>query len=176
MNCVEQTNPEYSCQGKALVIKRPDDGSFYLANEMGDHNHLVNHAAILAEELKLRMVELVKKDPSAPVGDAIKTIKKEMAEEFGHDDQLLKNVASEMGSKNSLEQRLLRIREKIIGPLPKSRDRFDPNHFLKRVFKKKGEDIVILDSNKLPDNWKNILTKEKHYLICTASSLRNFII
>ena len=134
MNCVEQTNPEYSCQGKALVIKRPDDGSFYLANEMGDHIHLVNHAAILAEELKLRMVELVKKDPSAPVGDAIKTIKKEMAEEFGHDDQLLRNVASEMGSKNSLEQRLLRVREKIIGPLPKSRDRFDPKHFLKRVF------------------------------------------
>ena len=47
--------------------KNPDDGSFYLTNEIGDHNHLVNHAAILAEELKLGMVELVKKDPSAPV-------------------------------------------------------------------------------------------------------------
>ena len=55
---------------------------------------------------------------------------------------------------------MLRVREKIIGPLPKSRDRFDPKHFLKRVFKKKGEDIVVLDSNKLLDNWRDILTKE----------------
>ena len=160
MTCVEQTNPEYSCSATAMVIKRLDDGRFFLLGEKGDHIHDVNKAAIIAEELKLRMVDIVKKDPSAPVGEAIKATKKEMAEEFGHDDQLFKNIASEIGTNHALEQRLLRVREKIIGALPKNRDRFDPRHFLKRVFKKKGEDVVILDSNKLPENWRDILEKE----------------
>ena len=82
MNCVQQTNPEFCCKARALVIRR-DDGSFYLYSETGEHNHCVNEAAITAEELKLRMIEIVKKDPSAPVGEAIKTVKKEMAEENG---------------------------------------------------------------------------------------------
>ena len=65
-------------------------------------------------------------------------------------DQLLKNTASEIGTNHAPEQRLLRVRENSIGSLPKNKDRFDPKYFLKRVLKKKGEAIVILDSNKLP--------------------------
>ena len=42
--------------------------------------------------------------------------------------------------------------------MPKSRDRFDPKHFLKKVFKGKAEDVVILDSNKLPDNWRDLIS------------------
>ena len=71
-------------------------------------------------------------------------------------DQLLKNTASEIGTSHALEQRLLRVRENSIGSLPKNKDRFYPKYFLKRVFKKKGEDIVVLDANKLPENWSDI--------------------
>ena len=67
MNCVEQTNPEYLCSATAMVIKRLDDGTFFLLGEKYDHTHIVNEAAIIAKELKFRMVEIVKKDPSAPV-------------------------------------------------------------------------------------------------------------
>ena len=52
----------------------------------------------------------MKKDPSAPVGEAIKTVKKEMAEENGKNEQLFKNIASELGTRHALEKRLLRIR------------------------------------------------------------------
>ena len=76
MNCVEQTNAEYSFSAMAMVVKRLDDGTFFLLGEKGDHIHDVNKAAIIAEELKLRMVDIVKKDPSAPVGEAIKATKK----------------------------------------------------------------------------------------------------
>ena len=44
--------------------------------------HEVKEAAIIGEELKLRMVEIVKKDLSAPVGEAINAIKEEMAKEY----------------------------------------------------------------------------------------------
>ena len=61
MNCVEQTNKEYSCSAKAMVVKRLDDGRFFLPVEKGDHMHVVNEAATVADELKLLMVEIVKK-------------------------------------------------------------------------------------------------------------------
>ena len=54
---------------------RREDGTFGLINETGDHNHDCNEAEIIADEMKVRMCEIVKKDPSAPVGDAIKKAK-----------------------------------------------------------------------------------------------------
>ena len=49
--------------------------------------------------------------------------------------------------------------------MPKNRDCFDPNFFLKRIF---GEDhkLEVMDSNKLPDNWEHIISKsnpKSHY-------------
>ena len=81
MYCVQQGNPEFSCRAKATVVRR-EDGSFYMYSCDGDHNHLVNQAVIIAEELKQRMAELVRKDPAAPVGEAISTIKIEAAQEY----------------------------------------------------------------------------------------------
>ena len=158
MNCRQQKNPEFKCKATASVFKK-DDGSFVLIKEEKEHNHDVNEAAVIAQGLKLEMVDIVQKDPSAPVADAIKTVKKKMAEKYGNDEQLLKDISSEIGSKHSLELKLLRVREKIIGSLPKSRDRFDPKHFLKRVFKGNADEIEILDSNKLPENWRDLVSK-----------------
>ena len=158
MNCQQQINPELSCNARAMVFKK-DDGTFFLVKEEGDHNHDVNEAAIMAEEYKIKMVEIVKKDPSAPVGEAIKAVKREIAEEHSDNEQLLKDIVSELGSNHSLELKLLRVRNKIIGPLPKSRDRFDPRHFLKKIFKNKAENVEVLDSNKLPENWRTLVDK-----------------
>ena len=77
-------------------------------------------------------------------------------------DQLLKNTASEIGTNHAPEQRLLRVRENSIGSFPKNKDRFDPKYFFKRVFQKKVEDIVILDLNKIPENWREIVEKENN--------------
>ena len=63
---------------------------------------------------------------------------------------------------------MLRVRENSIGSLPKNKDRFDPKYFLKRVFKKKGEDIVVLDANKLPENLRDIWGKETLTWITTG--------
>ena len=63
MNCVELKNAEYSCSATAMVVKRLDDRTCFLLGEKGDNMHVVNEAAIIAEELKLRMVEILKKGP-----------------------------------------------------------------------------------------------------------------
>ena len=50
--CVQQGNPEFGCKAKATVGRR-DDNSFFLYSCDIDHNHLLNKAIIIAEELKL---------------------------------------------------------------------------------------------------------------------------
>ena len=164
MYCLQQGNPEFGCSAKATVVQR-EDGSYFLYSCDDNHNHLVNKAEVTAEELKQRMGEIVKEAPANPVGEAIKMVKLEAAEEFGNDEDNFKEIVDALGSYHALELRLLRIREKIIGPMPRSRDRFDPKHFLKRIFGKNHK-VEVLDSNKLSENWEDILNKSNpnsHY-------------
>ena len=104
-----------------------------------------NKAAIKAEEYKQRMAELVRTDPAAPVGEAIKSVKMDIVEELGEDDDHYMEVIDSLGSHHALELRLLRVRDEKIGHMPKSRDHFDPNFFLKRIYGE-NQKVVILDS------------------------------
>ena len=51
-----------------------------------------------------------------PAGDAIRAIKLEAVEEFSEDKELLNEIVDSLGSFHSLEQRLFRVRNNIIGP------------------------------------------------------------
>ena len=157
MYCTQQGNPEFRCTAKATVIKR-DDGSFYMYTCDTDHNHFGTEAWIIAENLKQRMEELVQKDPVAPVGDAIRAVKLEAAEEYAGNDDLFNEIVDSLGSFHSLELRLFRVRNGIIGPHPKSRDHFDPKQFLTRIYGN-NHSVEILDSNKLPENWTELINK-----------------
>ena len=152
MYCVQQGNPEFSCKAKAKVVRREDD-SFYLHSCDKDHNHLVSSAVIIAEELKQRMAEIVSKDPAAPVGEAINTVKVEAAQEYEDDDDKFLEIVDALGTHHALVLRLLRIRDSIIGKIPRNRDCFDPKNFLRRVFEE-DDKVEIMDSNKLGDDWK----------------------
>ena len=88
MYCVQQGNPEFACKAKAIVAKR-EDGSFFLYSCDDHHNHFVNSAEVTAEELKHRMADIVRKDPVEPVGDAIRKVQIQAAEEYGEDDDVL---------------------------------------------------------------------------------------
>ena len=88
-----------------------------------EHNHLVDEALVNAEEFKLRMDEQVMKDPALPVGDAIKAIKLEIANELSDNEDLFMEVIdSHHASVHALEFRLLRVRDKVIGSMPKNRE------------------------------------------------------
>ena len=56
---------------------------------------------------------------------------------------------SELGSKHALEQMLLRVREKILGPMPKNRNDFMPKAVLKKLYREKAEDIVAISDFEL---------------------------
>ena len=164
MYCVQHNNPEFMCKAKATVCKR-EDGSYFMFSCDECHSHLVNKAEITAEKLKQRMADIVRMNPVEPVGEAIKAVKLQAADEFGQNEDTFNELVDALGSHHALELRLLRVRDAVIGGMPKNRDCFDPNFFLTRIF---GEDhkLEVMDSNKLPDNWEDIITKSNpnsHY-------------
>ena len=130
MFCNQYLNPEFF---------------FFLASCDDEHNHLVDEALVKAEEYKIRMDERVMKDPALPVGDAIKAIKLEIANELSDNEDLFMEVMDSLGSHHALELRLLRVRDKVIGSMPKNRESFDPINFLTNVFE--NNDVIVLDSN-----------------------------
>ena len=109
MTCVQQNNPYYACKAKAWVIKEMD-GRFHMEKELDNHSHDPNKALIIAQGLKLKMVEIVKKNPSAPVGKAIKAVKQEILEKYGQNDKEFKDIMVELGTDHSLELRLQRAK------------------------------------------------------------------
>ena len=121
--CVQQGNPMFGCTAKATVGRREDDFFFLYSCDI-DHNHLVNKAIIIPEDLKQQMAELVKKNPAAPVGQAIKAIKVASAEEFGDDEDMFNDIIESLGSHHALEQKLLRVRDSIIVSLVKQKLKF----------------------------------------------------
>lgn len=57
-----------------------------------------------------------------------------------------------MGTEESRIKRLRRVRTKVLGEVPKSRDSFKPQSLLSKL--PGGQNIIILDSNNdLPSDW-----------------------
>ena len=150
MYCTKHTHPEFRCKSKAVVVAR-DDGSYYLATSDNIHSHLPDQALVKAEELKQRMTEIVKEKPANPVSEAIRAVKIDFAQE-NEDPIFLNEVLESLGGQRALEQKLLRTRNNIIGPMPKHRNDFNPTKFVKNVLKRSP--MITLDSNSLKDNWR----------------------
>ena len=152
--CVQQSNPEFGCKAKATVVKK-DDGTFFLYSCDANHNHFINEGQILADKYRLEMIDIVRKDPTKPVGEAIKEVKLRLAREHENDKETFNSVIDALGNHHALEQRLTEARLAIIGPTPKSRKDFNIN-----TFKEKNlisEDAIVLDSENLPENWESLL-------------------
>ena len=110
MYCDQHIHPEHKCKAKATVKRREDD-TFLLVHCDTNHTHFVNKSAIKAQELRQRMTEIVQNDPAAPVGDAIKAVKIEAANEYNNNEDDLNEVIDALGSHHILELKLFRVRQ-----------------------------------------------------------------
>ena len=68
---------------------------------------------------------------------------------YQNEPGLWNEVVECLGDYSALDKRLYRAREKVVGKAPKNRNQFDPNAFFDN-----GSDVIVLDSNNLPDGWK----------------------
>ena len=153
-----QAQAHFGCKARARVVKR-EDGSYFLFNTTQEHNHFVFKAAIIAEELKIKMAEIVEKNPVEPVADAVEKVTLEAKEDYQDDPILLKDILAELGTDHGMQQRLYRVRDRKIGKMPRGREHFNPKELLKRLHGRKGEKVVILDSNNLDDGWEEKIMK-----------------
>ena len=101
-------------------------------------------------------------NPSQSCGEAVRKVRVEAASEYGDDEDFYKHLVAELGTNSATEKQLLRVKHEIIGPTPRTRNEFDPLSFLERIFENKDDEIVVLDSNLLEENWKQDLEKQNN--------------
>ena len=146
----------YCCKYRLTVIKFDEKWILQQADE--NHTCEPNRPKVIAELLRHKMKEIVRRDPVRAVGKAVRTVRVEAAEEYGDDKEFYHHLISELGTDSALEKQMLRVRAEIIGPTPRSRNQFKPEEFLKRIFGEKNK-VIVCDSNKLADDWKYQIDK-----------------
>ena len=106
------------------------------------------------------MKEIVRKEPEKPVGNAVRKVRVEAAHQYASKEpDFYMHLVAELGSDSALEKQLLRVRYEIYGSTPKSRNHLNPEEFFQRVYGD-ANDIVVLDSNNLKEDWRNDIDRE----------------
>ena len=85
-------------------------------------------------------------NPDEPDSAARVNVIMKYAEMYHNQPGLWNEVVECLGDYSALDKRLYRAREKVVGKAPKNRNQFDPNAFFDN-----GSDVIVLDSNNLPD-------------------------
>ena len=163
--CKYRTTPGIECKAKVKVIRTQSQDGTEVDKVLQfdlEHNHPANEALVISEKLKEDMAAIVRKSPEKPVSLAVKKIKTEAEEKYNETEEdalLWKAIVDELGPDSAMEKRLLRVREKVIGKTPKSRETFYPKEFLDNVFKL--HKVEVMDSNEdLDDDWEEQVSKK----------------
>ena len=146
--CKHRKTKGIMCGAKATVIK-VDDEKFVLSKITEEHSHPGSACDIIVEDMKAEMCDIVETFPENPVGEARKATLLKYAEIYDGNQDLWADIVSKLGDYDALDKRLLRARQKIIGKSPTNRNEFDPSLVLGV-----DDDVIILDSNNLPEGWK----------------------
>ena len=115
------------------------------------------------EQMVREMEDIVFNNPASIVSDAKKAIIAKYASEYSTTDPALwDDILAELGnlSPDTIERRLRRVREKVLGKVPKTREEFDPDLVFKKIAG--GEKIITVDSSRdLPENWRELLDDDQ---------------
>ena len=130
------------------------ESKWFLQGADNYHTCEPNRAKVTANLLIHKMKNMMRSNPAQSCGEVVRTIRVQAASEYGEDDDFYKHLVAELGTDSALERQMLRVKHEIIGPTPKSRNEFDPINFIERIFENDDDDIIVLDSNLLEDNWK----------------------
>ena len=157
--CKQRKTKTIRCEAKATVVKVEVDDAikFILKDFHPTHNHGGSFGNVIAEEMKQKMCKIVERNPENPVGDARKAVILEYALKHAGTPDDWSEIVENLGDYDNIDKRLLRARQNMIGKAPKNRNDFDP---LKMI--DDGEDLIVLDSNNLPEGWQ-ILIEESHF-------------
>ena len=119
--------------------------------------HLPDHCAIIADSLVEMMKKEIKLDPLIPVGRIKEKILRQelhLSEKYSEDE--ISQILSILPVR--VESTLHNFRVGMLGTTAKDRDSYDPSQVLSTI--RGGENVLVLDSRDLPQDWKNISLRE----------------
>ena len=149
--CKFRQTVKIKCSARVRIIWNEDH--WMLKELFHDHSCEPNRARVTAELLRHKMKNIVRGNPVQAVGKAVRTVRIEAAENYGHDEDFYLHLIAELGCDSALEKQLLRVRAEVIGQTPKSRNAFDGKEFLDRVYGKENN-VIVCDSNLLEEGWR----------------------
>ena len=140
------------CQAKATISKLEINGEIkhHLKTWSLEHSHPACQAEVAAEGMKLEMCEIVKSNPDEPVSSAREKVILKYVEKYREQPGMWHEILEYLGDFTAVDKRLYRAREKIVGKAPKNRNEFEPKGFFED-----GSEVIVLDSNDLPEGWRN---------------------
>ena len=152
--CRHRRTKGIQCDAKATVVRMELDGEhkFILKDFTGDHKHPGGMSNAIAEDMKMEMCKMVETNPDKPVSEARNALILENAHKYENDATLWSEIVESLGDYDAIDKRLLRARQKIIGKAPQNRNDFNPTKIIGD-----SDDIIVLDSNLLPSDWKDKL-------------------
>ena len=145
------------CQAKARISLV--EQKWILKSLDGSHKCEPNEPKVLSEFLKHTMKNVVRDNPTMPVGQAIRQVKVEAAKQYSENEELYAKIVAELGTESALENQMYRVRKEVVGPTPKTRNDFDAKKFLSRVFNDESH-TICMDSNDLDEGWRHKLEKD----------------
>ena len=162
--CNERLTVGIKCRAKARVIicQLPDEAPKpVLVSYDLNHDCPLNIPRAVAEQMRHEMKELVRANPQEPFSLAIKKIRNLYAKRYTdtNQEELFDEIIVELGPDKPLERQLLRVRQEIIGNIPTNRDFFDADYFLRRVYGR-NHNIIVMDSNRLNADWRERIRKD----------------
>ena len=86
------------------------EDKWILAFADDEHNCEPNRPRVVAEHLRHKMKELVRKDPCRAVGKAVRTVRVQEAEGYSEDTEFYQHLIAELGTDSALERQMLRVR------------------------------------------------------------------
>ena len=151
--CNERLTIGVKCRAKAKVIvcDVPEKGlKPMLVNVDTDHDCPLNVPRAVADQMRHEMKEIVRANPQDPFSCAIKKVRNTYAKKYSdkNEDELFDQIIAELGPDKPLERPLQRVRMELIGNTPRNRDLFDAEYFLRRVYSR-DNNIIVMDSNRL---------------------------
>ena len=176
--CRHRKHPTFACKAKLRVVKEDNFERWIISTPHEDIKHSCdpNEAEIIAKLLKEDMKDIVRKDPATAVTRAIETVIQQAEDNYGENEDFMDKITAELGTTKGLLEMLYAVRIETVGVSPKSRDDFKPEAFLDKHFEK--ENVVVLDSDKLSNNWEDkinrINLKTKYRWDKESEEMRNY--
>ena len=141
----------------SAVIETDKDGENPIMTKapiLSEHNHRIEKSLVIKWDIMADMETMMVGDVSLLPNVVMKRVILKYQQKYRNNPDLWMEVQSSLPTDESMTKRLRNIRMKSFGRLPQSRDELDLKSLLEKLKEWGGENVLILDSDKMWEDEK----------------------